>query len=251
MQAIRSGATASCTYITASTGNAGGLASNYFAITHPSLPNYLDIFGGSSDHGRLQPLGRLPRQRAESRGQPRRRRPNVEGLLRVDALDTEERQTAEPYGVRATPFVYFDDIRFGRPALCSAFRPRSVQLASDLASNSTTPNFVWITPNVCNDMHDCSVATGNGWLGSNVPPILTSPACTVDRCLVIVTWDEDDGSQSNQVLTIFAGSAAQAGVVSTTRHDHFDVLRTIEQFFGLPTLTANDAAAVPMTELLR
>jgi acid phosphatase len=73
----------------------------------------------------------------------------------------------------------------------------------------------------------------------------------VDRCLVIVMWDEDDSSQSNQVLTIFAGSAAQSGVVSATRHDHFDVLRTIEQFFGLPTLTANDAGAAPMTELLR
>ena len=80
--------TANGPYIT-SLGNAGGVASNYFAITHPSLPNYLDIFGGLElrDHGRLQPLERLPRQRAQSWGQPGRRRPIVEGLLRVDALD--------------------------------------------------------------------------------------------------------------------------------------------------------------------
>lgn len=241
---------ASAPYIT-SLGNAGALASNYFAITHPSLPNYLDLFGGSSYTitDDCSPSASC----------------NVDAPNLGDSLDAAGRTwkgyfesmpstcgtaNSGPYAVRHNPFVYFDDIRLDA-ARCAAHSVPYSQLASDLASNATTPNFVWITPNVCSDMHDCGVATGNGWLGSNIPSILTSQACVVDRCLVILTWDEDDGSQSNQVLTIFAGSAAQAGAVSTIRHDHFDLLRTIEDFFGLPTLTANDAAAVPMSELLR
>ena len=124
--------------------------------------------------------------------------------------------------------------------------------ASDLASAVTTPNYVMIVPNLCNDMHDCSVSTGDNWLKSNLPAIFNSPACTADKCQLILTWDEDDGSQGNQVLTIFAGSRAKTGgVTSAVSYTHFSMLRTIENIFGLPTQTSNDAAASPMTDLLR
>jgi acid phosphatase len=70
--------------------------------------------------------------------------------------------------------------------------------------------------------------------------------------LLILTWDEDDGSQSNQVLTIFAGSAAKTGgVTSGVNYTHFSLLRTVENIFGLPTQTSNDANASPMNDLLR
>ena len=213
---------ASGPYIT-SLGNAGGLASNYFAITHPSLPNYLDLFGGSS-YGITDDCS--PSAGCSINARNLADNLDAAGLSWKGYFEsmpsTCDMANSGQYAVRHNPFVYFDDIRLD-PARCDAHVVPYTRLDSDLASNSTTPNFVWITPNVCNDMHDCSVATGNGWLGSNVPPILTSPACTVDRCLVIVMWDEDDGSQGNQVLTIFAGSAAQAGVVSTTRHDHYSI----------------------------
>ena len=125
-------------------------------------------------------------------------------------------------------------------------------LAADLASASTTPNYALIVPNLCNDMHNCSVSTGDNWLKNNLPAILNSPACTSDKCLLILTWDEDDNSQSNLVLTIFAGSGAQTGgVTSSVSYTHFSMLRTIENIFGLPTQTSNDAAASPMTDLLR
>ncbi len=237
-------------YIT-SLGNAGALASNYFAITHPSLPNYLDLFGGSnyaitddcSPSGGCHVNARNLGDSLDGAGK------TWKGYFE-SMPSTCGMANSGQYAVRHNPFVYFDNIRLDA-ARCAAHVVQYTRLAADLASNSTTPNFVWITPNVCNDMHDCSVATGDRWLGNNVPPILASPACTVDRCLVMVVVDEDDGSQGNHVLAIFAGSAAQAGVVSATRHDHFGLLRTIETFFGLPTLTANDAAAAPMTELLR
>jgi acid phosphatase len=101
-------------------------------------------------------------------------------------------------------------------------------------------------------MHDCSVSTGDTWLKNHLPAILNSQACTVDKCLLILTWDEDDSSQSNQVLTIFAGSAAKTGgVTSGVSYTHFSLLRTVENIFGLPTQTSNDANASPMTDLLR
>jgi acid phosphatase len=89
-------------------------------------------------------------------------------------------------------------------------------------------------------------------LKGNIPAILNSPACTVDKCLLILTWDEDDSSQSNQVLTIVAGSAARTGgVTSAASYSHYSTLRTVETIFGLPTQTSNDAAASPMSDLYR
>jgi hypothetical protein len=101
-------------------------------------------------------------------------------------------------------------------------------------------------------MHDCTIAAGDIWLKNNIPAILNSPACTAQTCLLILTWDEDDSSQSNQVLTIFAGSGAKTGGVSSSAsYTHFSMLKTIESIFGLPTQTSNDATASPMTDLLR
>ena len=147
--------------------------------------------------------------------------------------------------------VYFDDLR-NNTTRCNSHDVPYTVLASDLASKATTPNYALIVPNLCNDMHDCSVSAGDTWLKNNLPAILNSPACTVDTCLLILAWDEDDGSQNNQVLTIFAGSGAKTGgVTSSVSYTHFSMLRTIENIFGLPTQTSNDAAASPMNDLLR
>jgi acid phosphatase len=155
------------------------------------------------------------------------------------------------YAPKHNPPVYFDDIRTNTTR-CNSHDVAYTSLAADLASASSTPNFSFLTPDLCGDMHNCSISTGDTWLSNNVPPILNSPACTVDKCLVVLTWDEDNSTQGNQVLTIFAGSAAKTGgVVSAVSYNHFSLLRTIEYIFGLPTLTSNDAAASPMTDLLR
>jgi hypothetical protein len=101
-------------------------------------------------------------------------------------------------------------------------------------------------------MHNCSVRTGDNWLKQNVPPILNSTACASETCLLILTWDEDSGSSGNQVLTIFAGSAARTGGATTAAsYNHYSLLRTVENIFGLPTQTSNDAAASAMTDMLR
>ncbi len=243
--------TSSSPYIT-QLGNAYARATNYYAITHPSLPNYLDLYGGDN-YGITTDC--TPSSTC-----------HVNAVSLADNLEAKgltwrayEESMPSPcylsnsgnYAPKHNPFVYFDDIRTNTTR-CDSHDVPYTDLSADLASAATTPNYAFITPNLCNDMHDCSVSTGDTWLSNNLPPILNSPACTVDKCLLILTWDEDDNSAGNHVLTIFAGSAAKTGgVTSAVSYTHFSMLRTIENIFGLPTQTSNDAAASPMTDLLR
>ena len=155
------------------------------------------------------------------------------------------------YVPKHNPFVYFDDIRTNSTR-CKSHVVAFTALSTDLASAAKTPNYAFITPNECNDMHSCSISTGDTWLKNHVPAILNSPACTSDKCLVIITWDEDNGNYGNHVLTIFAGSGAKTGGVSTSAsYNLYSLLHTVENIFGLPTQTTHDAAASLMLDMLR
>jgi len=243
--------TSSSPYIT-SLGNSFARATNYHATIHPSLPNYMELYGGSN-YGITTDCN--PSTSCHSSAVNLADNLEAKGLTWKGYMESMPSPcfltTSGTYAPKHNPFVYFDDIRNNTARCASHVVPYS-NLASDLSSAATTPNFGFITPNLCNDMHDCSVATGDNWLKSNLPAILNSPACTVDKCLLILTWDEDDSSQSNQVLTIFAGSAARTGgVTSAVSYSHYSTLRTVENIFGLPTQTSNDAGASPMTDLYR
>ncbi len=228
------------------TGNA--YATAYHAGGHPSLGNYLDLIGGttgatsgdcspgSSCHvaspsvvDRLEAAGFTWSGYFESMG----------GACKMVDSGT--------YVVHHNPFVYFDSIR-NDPARCASHVVDFAHLATDLATAATTPNFAFVAPN---DDHNDGAAA-DVWLESHLPTLLQSPACTQDRCLVVVTWDEDDYKHDNRVLTVFAGSAARTGgYASAVDYTHFSLLRTVETIFGLAPLTAKDAAASPMTDMLR
>ena len=243
--------TSSTPYIT-QLGNAYARATNYYATNHPSLPNYLDLYGGDN-YGITTDC--LPSSSCHVNAVNLADNLEAKGLTWRGYMETMPSpcyiSNSGSYAPKHNPFVYFDDIRTNTTR-CNSHDVPYTYLSSDLASAATTPNYVFITPNLCNDMHDCSISTGDTWLSSNLPPILNSPACTVDKCLLILTWDEDDNSSGNHVLTVFAGSAAKTGgVASAVSYNHFSLLRTIENIFGLPTQTSNDAAASPMTDLLR
>jgi acid phosphatase len=243
--------TSSSPYIT-SLGNAYARATNYHATIHPSLPNYLDLYGGSN-YGITTDCN--PSTSCHSTAINLADNLDAKGLTWKGYMESMPSPcfltTSGTYAPKHNPMVYFDDI-YTNATRCKAHDVPYTALATDLASAATTPNYSLIVPNLCNDMHDCSVTTGDTWLKNNLPAILNSPACTVEKCLLVLTWDEDDSSQSNQVLTIFAGSAAKTGgVTSGVSYTHFSMLRTIENIFGLPTQTSNDAAASAMNDLLR
>jgi phosphatidylinositol-3-phosphatase len=110
------------------------------------------------------------------------------------------------YSPGRNPFVYFADVQTD-VARCRSHIVPYTQLSTDLSAG-VAPNFVFITPNLCNDMHDCSIATGDGWLKTEVPKILGSTAFTRQKSLLVVTWDEDDFTSKNKVATIFVSRTA-------------------------------------------
>lgn len=229
---------------------ANALASNYYAITHPSLPNYLHMYGGD-DYGITTNC-------------------NPSSSCHIDAVSLADNLEAGgltwkgyfedmpvpcyisdsgQYVAHHNPFIYFDPVRTDA-VRCASHVVNYAELAVDLASTATSPNFAMIVPNNCNNTHSCPIQTGDTWLSENLPPILASPACVVDTCLLVLTWDEDDNDHGNHILTVFAGNAARDGIASSVNYDHHSLLRTIEDVLGLPYQTANDEGAKPMNELL-
>jgi phospholipase C len=221
-----------------------GLATNYTAVSHPSLPNYLALTGGST-FGVItdcttcfQNHPNIAVDRVEASGRSwKSYQEDYPGGCRLS--------NAGEYAQKHNPFIYYD-IRT-RPAECAKIVPYT-ELAADLGSAATTPDYVWITPNLIDDMHDGTIAQGDAWLRQNVPTILGSAAWTSQRSLLFITWDEDDGSQSNQVATLVISRSTPAGFRSGVAYTHYSLLKTIEASWGLSPLTANDSAASAMSD---
>ena len=227
-----------------------GLATQYYAVSHPSLPNYLSLIGGDTFGVTSDCTDCLVNA------------PNL-----VDALEAGYKTwraymedmpspcftgDAYPYMQKHDPFIYFDDVR-NNAARCHNIVPLT-GLAADLSSG-TAPDFVWITPNMCHDMHDCSTATGDAWLSHEVPLILASSAWKQGGALFI-TWDEGTSSDGccayatgGRVATLVISPLGKSHVQSATPHDHYSLLRTIADAWHLTEPGhAADPATVPLTE---
>ena len=221
-----------------------GLAANAVAVAHPSLPNYLALIGGNTFGitddctGCFVDAPNLVADRIVPSG--RTWRAYMESMPSACFADD-----SYPYTQRHNPFFYYDDIRL--TAQCQNVVPFS-RLMDDLVSADSTPSYVWITPNLCNDMHDCPMSTGDTWLANTVPQILESPAFTTGTSLLLITWDEDDYSGSNQVPVLVVAPGVSPGFRSSVPYSHYSLLRTVEEAWGLAPLTANDAAASPLAE---
>jgi phosphatidylinositol-3-phosphatase len=98
-------------------------------------------------------------------------------------------------------------------------------------------------PDLCNDMHNCGVASGDAWSKQHLAPY--AEWATQHNSLLIVTFDEDSGSESNHIATIVAG-AGVAATASDQRINHYDLLRTVEDMYALEPLGAA-ADAQPLT----
>lgn len=223
------------------------LASNYFATTHPSLPNYLSLTGGST-------FG-ITTDCTTCWISATNIADLVEGTGKSWKAYEESMPYAcfvgdsYPYAQKHDPLIYYNDIR-NNAGRCQSHIVPYTQMSADLRSAATTPNFAFITPNLCNDMHDCAIQTGDSWLQQNVPQILSSPAFTTQKSLLAITWDEDDSSGANQVATVFAGSDARAGYTSGINYNHYSLLHTIETALGLSSLTGNDSSATAMGDMV-
>jgi phosphatidylinositol-3-phosphatase len=225
--------------------SSGALATSYYGVTHPSLPNYLALVGGSSfgitsDCTTCWLSSVNVADRVESAGKSwKAYEESMPSACYVG--------DSYPYAQKHNPLLYFNDIRTNTTR-CRAHMMPYTQMATDLQSASTTPSFAFLTPNMCNDTHDCTVATGDAWLKAQVPVILGSPAFKTQRSLLLVTWDEDDSSNSNHIPLLMLGSGVRAGYRGALSYNHFSLLRTIEGTLGLATITTSDANAALMTD---
>jgi phosphatidylinositol-3-phosphatase len=179
--------------------------------------------------------------------------------------DTQTAKAADQYATRHNPFMYFSAIT-DSPS-CAQHVVDLSRLTTDLASSATTPNLSYITPNLCDDGHDSPCVDGrpgglttvNTWMKTWVPKILGSPAYGKDGMLIITT-DEADSPQSdasaccgegpgpNTPLPGIAGLGGgrigalilsrwtTGGTWSTTPYNHYSLLASLEDAFGLPYL---------------
>jgi hypothetical protein len=107
------------------------------------------------------------------------------------------------------------------------------------------PTVAFVTPDMCNDMHDCSIGTGNTWLQSELDAY--AQWAKTNNSLLIVTFDEDNSLSLNHVHTTFVGAHVTPGTYST-KITHYTVLRTIEEAYGLAAL-GGAAGVSPITDI--
>ena len=205
---------------------------DYDAVAHPSLPNYLALVSGStqgitSDCTDCAVAARSLADTLAAAGK----------TWKTYAEDLPQRgftgASAGRYAKKHDPFLYFRDV-----ADSHARRNRVVpfpQLAHDL-SGHRLPDFALVIPNLCNDMHDCSVATGDGWLKAHVVPLLHSRELRGGVVFVVFDEGTSDTGGGGRVEALALGPTVRPGSAFEKATNHYGLLRTIEDAWGLPRL---------------
>ena len=163
------------------------------------------------------------------------------------------------YAPKHNPMVFFDDVtntNSTSSSRCIAHVRPFTELAGDLAAD-TVARYNFITPNLCNDMHNSSgcatsdaVRNGDNWLRANVPQILASPAYGRGGALLI-TWDESEGGDFPIGMIVLSPFARGGGYSNQISYTHSSTLRTIEEIFGVTPLLGDAANATDLGDLFR
>jgi hypothetical protein len=205
--------------------NRYALATNYDAVAHPSLPNYLALIGGStfgitSDCTSCDVDGQNLADELSAH--------NVAWRAYMESMPSRcfRGGSSGRYAKKHDPFMYFANVRTNH---CNVSPLSSLD-------DARLPGFTWITPDLCHDMHDCSVATGDAFLRRIVPGLLRGLG---PRGVLFITFDE--GTSDDHVVTIAAGDGVKPGHYSAS-FTHYSLLRTIEEHFELPLLGHSSSA---------
>src|SRR4051794_35115650 len=294
------GVNTKATYFARELTKQGQLVANFFGVTHNSLGNYVAVLGGQPSNvetqsdcqvysewkgsttpdadgivtgqGCVMPkaVKSLPDQLEEKGLTWRGYMEDMGDSCKHPALnahdETQSAKVGNQYAARHNPFVYYHSI-IDNDARCKANVVDLRQMANDLASTSTTANFSFITPNLCNDGHDepCvdgapgGLVSADAWLRRYVPVILDSPAMADG--LLVVTFDEAEtsgmysdassccnqpsgpntpnaggqtpGTGGGRVGAVVVSPYVTPGSMNATSYNHYALLRSIEDIFGL------------------
>jgi phosphatidylinositol-3-phosphatase len=209
------------------------IATDYHGVSHPSLPNYLALTSGTTwgiadDGFHALPAGGLGAQLTSA---------GIDWRAYMEGMSNGCFHSPYPYALKHNPFAYYG-------SACPSQVVPFTQFAADMAGIS--PQFAWITPDLCHDGHDCSSTVADAWLSQTVPTILNSNAWQ-DNGVLVITWDEGEDS-SNSVLTLIIRPNPTVHR-SAKPYDHYSLLATIEDQLGVTRL-GHAAEATPMTDLM-
>ncbi|MGI0091967.1 MAG: alkaline phosphatase family protein [Nitrososphaerales archaeon] len=235
------------------------LATQYYAITHPSLPNYLALIGGSTfgvttDCSLVQCLQNSTnltdllvqhdyswKEYAESMQANCSRQPSLDGL----------------YAPKHDPFVYFKDVTGNdgtgaTSTYCDSHVVPFTRFTNDLQSNDL-PNYAFITPNLCNDAHDCSLAYADNWLSTHVSQIIDSTSFS--STVIFIVYDEGSTNlgfsnfNGGHVACIAVSPFVKSHYRSIVQYSHYSLLATVESIFGVGSLGRGDSNSSNMQDL--
>lgn len=217
------------------------LLTQFYAITHPSLPNYIAMIGGDtfgidtncndcfisapSLPDLIEASGRTWKTYQEDMPEP---------CYLANTLE---------YAQKHNPFVYFDSIRLDSARCQRSVVPLTV-LQTDLAAG-TLPNLIFITPNLCNSAHDCSLDISDRWLGNILTQLVPALDNDSSNYLIVLTWDEGQGDHSccglperagGRIAVVLLSPLVKNNFQDISPYTHYSLLKTIANAWGLPYL---------------
>ena len=212
----------------------GASMTQSFAITHPSQPNYIALFSGAL-HGVLD--NTCPNTLTAENLGSELIGANLSFIGYSESLPSPGYTgcTSGPYARKHNPWVNFTNV----PA---ASNQPLTSLPTDFA---TLPTVSIVVPNLNNDMHDGTIEQADTWMRTTIDGYLQW--AKQHNSLLVLTWDEDDNNAGNRIPTVFGGAGVRTG--QYPEHiDHYSVLRTLQDMYGLPPL-ANSTTASPIVDI--
>src|ERR1700751_1579826 len=214
----------------------GAMMAESFAETHPSEPNYLALFAGST-FGVTKDMcpvngGAVPNLASDLLAAGYTFIGFAESLPAVGSTVC----SAGKYARKHVPWANFSNVPPANSVPFSAF---------PMGNYASLPTVSFVIPNNDNNMHDGSIAQGDAWLNRQLSGYANW--AVANNNLLLVTWDEDDGGPRNQIPTVIYGAHVQPGTYSE-QISHYNVLSTVEQMYGLPK-TGNAANAAPIATI--
>jgi acid phosphatase len=222
-----------------------GYATQYYANTHPSIGNYFMLTAGqiitnSDSYSATITEDNIVRHLLAA---GKTWKSYAEDLPSVGYTG----QKSGGYARKHNPLSFFSDV-VNDSAQLKRLVPFT-QFATDLAGD-TLPNYAFVVPNLCNDAHDCSLETADGWLQTNIAPLLASPSFQTAGLLVIV-FDEADSDNTHgggRIVWTAISPKAKRGFTSATLYQHQSTLRLMAEGLGLTSFPGAAANASNMAE---
>jgi phosphatidylinositol-3-phosphatase len=217
------------------------LLTQYYAVRHPSLPNYIALMGGDTFGIASDCTDCFVDA------------PSLPDLIEASGRTWKTYQEDMPkpcyvgdtniYVQKHNPFIYFDGIRLDT-ARCERTIVPLTALQTDIDSGSL-PNFIFITPNLCNDAHDCTLDVADAWLTNLLNGLVPALDATGESYLLVMMFEEGQGNHSccglpaeagGRVPVVLYSPLVKNGFEDSTPYTHYSLLKTISAAWGLPYL---------------